>query len=86
MFNFFNDIVADYGLEIDLKNGFNLVNISNKILYIEGQKGIVLISEEVMSFRIKKGVITIYGQNLMLKRITNTTLTIIGNINKIESV
>ncbi len=86
MFNFFDEIVSDFGLEVDFVNSFNLINMSNRLVYVEGQKGIVLISDDAISFRVKKGIVTICGQNLRIKRITNTTLTLVGNIKKIESV
>ncbi len=85
MFNFFEEIACDYGLETGLGNNFNLVNMSNKMIYVEGHKGIVSISTETISFRIKKGVISIVGTKLFIKRITKTTLTICGEIKQIES-
>lgn len=85
MFNFFNELVADFGFENEFVNSFNLINMSNKFIYVEGQKGVVSITSDVITFRIKKGVISVFGQNLTLKRITATTLCIEGNIKKIES-
>ena len=86
MFNFFEELALDFGLENSLVNAFNLINMSNKLVYVEGHMGVVLISDEVISFRVKKAVASVYGQNLQLKRITKTTLVISGIIKKIESV
>ena len=82
MFNFFNEIIADYGLEL---SSFNLVNMSNKLVYVEGHKGVISIKEEVISFKVKKGAISIYGKNLIIKRITDNCLVVTGEINNIES-
>ena len=84
MFNFFSELVADFGLEIDKLNSFNIVNMSNKLVYIEGQKGVVKIGSESMSIRVKGGVIVVFGQNLKLKKITGTTVCIVGKIEGIE--
>ena len=86
MFNFFDELVFEYGLQIDKVSDFNLINISNKLLYVEGQKGVILISDDVISFKVKKGAICVYGEELKLKRITKTTLVIMGKIKKVESV
>ena len=84
MFNFFSELVADFGLEIDKLNSFNIVNMSNKLVYIEGQKGVVKIGSVSMSIRVKGGVIVVFGQNLKLKKITGTTVCIVGKIEGIE--
>lgn len=84
MFNFFSELVADFGLEIDKLNSFNIVNMSNKLVYIEGQKGVVKIGSESMSIRVKGGVVVVFGQNLKLKKITGTTVCIVGEIEGIE--
>ncbi len=85
MFNFFNELISDYGLETSLINSFNIINMSNKLVYIEGHKGVVSISSENISVRVKKGVLCIVGKNLQIKRISHTTLVIIGQIKEIES-
>lgn len=85
MFNFFNELALDYNLNIGELNQFNLVNISNKLIYVEGQKGIIKILSDCITFRVRKGVISVFGQNLTIKRITNTTLVISGEIKQIES-
>ena len=86
MFNFFSELVADFGIEIDKVNSFNIVNMSNKLVYIEGQKGVIKIGDDSMSIRVKGGVIVVFGKNLKLKKITGTTVCIVGEIHQIESV
>ena len=85
VFNFFNELALDYNLNIGEYNQFNLVNLSNRLVYIEGQKGIIKIATACITFRVKKGVISVFGQNLTIKRITDTTLVISGEIKQIES-
>lgn len=86
VFNFFSELVADFGIEIDKINSFNIVNMSNKLVYIEGQKGVIKIGDDSMSIRVKGGVIVVFGKNLKLKKITGTTVCIVGEIHQIESV
>lgn len=85
MFNFFDELKSSLNLTFDAVGSFNLVNISNKVVYIEGQKGILKISSEQIIVKVKSGQICITGQDLVIKRITNTTLTIIGKIKQMES-
>ena len=85
MFNFFNELISDYGLETSLLNSFNIVNMSNKLVYIEGHKGVISISKENISIRVKKGVLCVVGKNLQIKRISYTTVVVIGEIKEIES-
>ena len=58
MFNFFfffkENLKDKNKLEFDV---FNLVNISGRILYAEGHKGLVTLSKELISFKVKTGVI-----------------------------
>lgn len=82
MFNFFNELICDYGLTVD---SFNLVNISNKFVYVEGINKVVCLKDNQISVKVKKGFINIFGQNLVVKRITKTTISIVGKIFNIES-
>lgn len=85
MFNFFSELASDYGLEIGALNTFNVVNLSNKLVYVEGQKGVIAISDKEITLRVKKGVISVVGENLKIKRITSQTMVIVGKIKQIES-
>ena len=86
MFNFFNEIVSDYGLEIPLLNSFNIINMSNNLVYIEGQNGVFSITDTKISVRVKNLKINIIGSGLTIKRITDNTIIVVGKISQIESV
>ena len=85
MVNFVDELVQEYGIENQLLNNFNIINMSNRLVYVEGQMGVLKISDEVVSFKVKKYAISIFGQHLKIKRINNTTLVVTGEINIIES-
>ena len=83
MFNFFDEIKNR--IDQDLINDYNIINMSGKILYVEGHMGITMLSQNMIAFKIKKGRIVVEGENLFLKEITANTLIIEGKILKTET-
>ena len=83
MFNFFDEIKNR--IDQDLINDYNIINMSGKILYVEGHMGITILSQNMIAFKIKKGRIVVEGENLFLKEITANTLIIEGKILKTET-
>ena len=85
MFNFFNEIKnkTKY-IDENFVNDYNLINISGRILYVEGQKGVTILSKDLIAFKIKKGRVVVEGENLFLREITSNTLIIEGKITKTE--
>jgi len=81
VFNFFDEIKSCIK---DMKNKYNIVNMSGKLVYIEGQKGLSLLSKEIIVLRIKKGSVKIEGQDLILKELYDECVKISGVIEKIE--
>ena len=84
MFNFFNEIKDKFDDSLEKLNDYKVINISGKILYVEGQKGLITISENLINFKVYKGVITVEGKNLKMKECTSNTLSISGEIIKVE--
>ena len=84
MFNFFNEIKDKFDDSLEKLNDYKVVNISGKILYVEGQKGLITISENLINFKVYKGVVTVEGKNLKMKECTSNTLAISGEIIKVE--
>ena len=85
MFNFFQEIRKDLKLP-KLDNEFTFVNINGKALYVEGQKGLLLLSEEKIMLKVNKKILVVYGRNLKIKEMTKETLSLTGEIEKIEVV
>ncbi len=87
MFNFFNEIKENLKttnkMELDI---FNLVNISGRILYAEGHMGLVTLSKEIISFKVKRAVVIVEGKDLVLAELSENTLKICGQIKKVEQV
>lgn len=84
MFNFFNEIKDKFDDSLEKLNDYKVINISGKILYVEGQKGLITISENLINFKVYKGVVTVEGKNLKMKECTSNTLAISGEIIKVE--
>lgn len=84
MFNFFNELKEEFSLSNDIFNTYNIVLIGGKFIYVEGHKGILAYNSEIVSFKIKKGVIVVKGENLILNQISSSTLSVKGNIKNVE--
>ena len=66
-------------LGITLKE-YKYVNIGGKIVYIEGQSGILALGKEEISFKVRKKVCTIKGSDLYVKYFDNSTAVVCGSI------
>lgn len=84
MFNFFDEIKKGIDAIEPTLNSYNLVNISGKLLYVEGHKGLTLLSKDIISFKIKGGRINVEGKDLVLNELTENTMKIVGQIIKVE--
>ena len=85
MFNFFDKLKGNLKkIEQSVLNNYNIINLSGKILYVEGHQGLTILSDNVIVFKIKKGRIEVNGQNLILSELTQNTLKIEGDIKKVE--
>ena len=85
MFNFFNEIKSSLK-KVEKLDNFHLINISNRMLYVEGHRGLLTLTKELVSFKIRGGVIMVEGDGLYLLELTENTIKISGTIKKMESV
>ncbi len=79
MFNFFGEIKKD--LKVD---EFHIINISNRILYVEGHRGIKMLTKSLVVFKVKNGSVEVEGEGLNLSELTENTLKISGEIKRIN--
>ena len=84
MFNFFEEIKSKTKNQ-NMLDTFQIINMSNKILYAEGHKGLVSLSKELISFKVKGGRIVVEGEEMFLLELTENTIKIFGKIKKVES-
>lgn len=66
-------------LGVTLKE-YKYINVGGKAVYLEGQKGIVTLSKEEISFKVHKKVCTIKGSDLYIKYYDNSTALVCGSI------
>ena len=85
MFNFFSEIKKELKLQ-DFEGGYNIVNLNGKAIYIEGQKGLISLSDAQIMVKVKEKIISVIGNDLKLKEITKETISIIGEITKTEVI
>ena len=83
MFNFFDEIKACVK-NLDIKNKYNIVNISSRIVYIEGHKGLIKLSKEEVILTLKHGSIKVVGKDLILQELYDDCVKISGKIEKTE--
>ncbi len=87
VFNFFDEIKKSIGsLDSNILNSYNLINISGKILYVEGHMGLTMLSKEMITFKVKKGRVIVEGNDLVMYELTENTMKIVGKISKVEVV
>lgn len=85
VFNFFNEIKNKAsGIDYNLLNEYNIINLSGKLLYVEGHQGVTIISSDMVAFKIKKGRVVVEGKELVLSELTSNTLLLQGVIIKVE--
>lgn len=84
MFNFFDDLKKEFKFQPNALMAFNLVMVSNSLIYLEGHKGLLKLSDDNVCVRVKKGVVCVLGKNLKIAEMTQKTIAISGEISKIE--
>lgn len=87
MFNFLGEIKENLKTPKNVDfNSFNIINISGKMLYVEGHLGLVTLSKELISFKVKKGVVLVEGKDMVLSELSENTIKIVGVISKVEQL
>ena len=84
MFNFFDELKCKFDGKENFFNDYNLINMSGKLLYVEGHKGLTILSSNVVAFKLKNGRVVVSGENLYIKELTNNTILLQGKISKME--
>ena len=86
MFSFFSEMVEKSGLPMDtILNGFRIVNLSNKMIYVEGFLKIVTFETNLINLKMKKGMLKINGDNLTIRNLNTNTALVCGEIVGVES-
>ena len=84
MINFFDELEEKFKVSIDksLPN-FKLIYLPYGV-YLEGHFGMLTLDQSEISFKLKKGKMTFFGEGLFIKSLEVNTAIIAGKIFKIE--
>ena len=82
VFNFFDEVKQKAARYKDCLNGYNFVNISGRLLYIEGHAGLTILSKDVIAFKTQKGRVAVEGREMTLLELTENSMLIEGEILK----
>ena len=80
MFEFINELKELKQLE----TSYRYQNYGGKMLVIEGHKDILLMTDENIVLKLKKGDLSIKGNNLFVSELGQNSIIIKGNIIDIE--
>lgn len=86
MFNFFNEIKSKFKGMKDVILPYQSVMLGNFLLYIEGFSSLMTYTRQTIVFKVKGGVITVTGKDLLVKEMSPSTITIIGTISQVEYI
>ena len=62
---------------------YRTINLGGRVLYIEGIRSVVSFGVDEMQFHLKKGLLTVNGDNLTVKYLDKTTCTLEGDIKSV---
>ena len=86
MFSFFSEVAEMSGLPFEiLTNGFRVINFSNKAVYIENFKSILQFQTTEVGLKMKKGMMKVLGQDLVIRNLNENTVLVVGKIEKVEN-
>ena len=86
MFNFFNEIKSKFKGMKDVILPYQSVMLGNFLLYIEGFSSLMTYTRQTIVFKVKGGVITVTGKDLLVKEMSPSTITITGTISQVECI
>lgn len=84
IFNYFDELKQSLNLDEKILQNYNIINLSGKILYVEGHCGVIKLQSDCVSFKIKKGTVEVKGDKLSLRTLSENILAIEGVIHKVE--
>ncbi|MCI7003049.1 MAG: YabP/YqfC family sporulation protein [Clostridia bacterium] len=65
---------------------YQSVMLGNFLLYIEGFSSLMTYTRQTIVFKVKGGVITVTGKDLLVKEMSPSTITITGTISQVEYI
>lgn len=86
MFNFFDEIKSKAKSLKNKISPYQFVVIGNSLLYAEGFTSIITYTTELVAFKVKGGVVSVGGKQIAIREMTQSTITIEGEISQVELI
>ncbi|MFA6859940.1 MAG: YabP/YqfC family sporulation protein [Clostridia bacterium] len=86
MFNFFEETVEKFGKFVGYDGEPMIVFLPGKGVYVESKNEVLSYNETSISFKTKKGVLTISGTNIKISYLDKDAFFVCGKIVNVEVV
>ncbi len=84
MFNFFDALKTEYGKHSKIISKYNVVMTGGDLVYIEGHKGIIKMQPDIITVKVRGGLLQVKGEDLFLKELTKNTICVQGKLFGVE--
>ena len=84
MFNFLDEIKGKSRKNKSIFDDFNIIIASGKLAYIEGHKGLFVITPSLIAFKTKNKRFELVGENMSITELTENTLLVEGDIDEVR--
>jgi len=71
-------------IKLDATTGYRILILAGKGICVEGHRGIYEISDTVIRFKVKNGSVSVGGEELKIKEISESEIYITGKIKGVE--
>lgn len=82
--NFYDEIIVQAGLPPETTVGSKVVLVGKRAFYVEGHRGLIEMTDCAVTFRYKKGSVTVRGECLKVTKVTEDEGYVVGKIAGIE--
>ncbi|HEY8423971.1 MAG TPA: YabP/YqfC family sporulation protein [Clostridia bacterium] len=82
--DFMSEISKIIDLPADIITRYRYTVFGGRAVYVAGQKGLKQFSSEIVELRIDKEILTVTGEDLVIKHLSNNDCVIVGKINSVN--
>ncbi|HHW89617.1 MAG TPA: hypothetical protein GX745_01765 [Clostridiales bacterium] len=81
--DFMSELSKLIDLPADIIMRYRYTVLGGKAVYVAGHKGLKIYNSEKIELKIDKEILTVTGQDLIIKHLSNNDCIITGNINSV---
>lgn len=82
--DFMSELSKLIDLPADIIMRYRYTVFGGRAVYVAGQKGLKIFNSEIIELKIDKEVLTVTGQDLVIKHLSNNDCIITGKINSVN--